>query len=164
MDVIFLGPKGHFVMNKYLYYWTWNLFIILLLYVWMKNPGHTYGGFVPAISERGMTSIYQSYLQIIWTVMFQLEYRSCWRFSRPHVLLHVHSKWSNVWGVEKKLTKSVFGEICLNMNISFIANTRIRTINLADGLDIWLASLVRWCCSPSYWYFLYHILMITWVS
>jgi hypothetical protein len=22
----------------------------------MKHPGHTYGGFVPAISERGMTS------------------------------------------------------------------------------------------------------------
>jgi hypothetical protein len=43
-------------MNKYLYYWTWNLFIILLLYVWMKRPRHTYGGFVPAISERGMTS------------------------------------------------------------------------------------------------------------
>jgi hypothetical protein len=42
-------------MSKYLYYWTWNLFIILLLYVWMKHPGYTYGGFVPAISERGMT-------------------------------------------------------------------------------------------------------------
>jgi hypothetical protein len=23
--VIFFGPKGHFVMNKYLCYWTWNL-------------------------------------------------------------------------------------------------------------------------------------------
>jgi hypothetical protein len=23
--------------------------------VWMKHPGHTYGGFIPAISERGMT-------------------------------------------------------------------------------------------------------------
>jgi hypothetical protein len=46
-------------MNKYLYYWTWNLFIILLLYVWMKHPGHTYGGFVPAISEQGMTLRYQ---------------------------------------------------------------------------------------------------------
>jgi hypothetical protein len=33
IDVIFFGPKGHFVMNKYLYYRTWNLFIILLLYV-----------------------------------------------------------------------------------------------------------------------------------
>jgi hypothetical protein len=33
IDVIFFGPKGHFVMNKYLYYGTWNLFIILLLYV-----------------------------------------------------------------------------------------------------------------------------------
>jgi hypothetical protein len=31
--VIFFGSKGHFVMSKYLYYWTWNLFIILLLYV-----------------------------------------------------------------------------------------------------------------------------------
>jgi hypothetical protein len=56
IDVIFFRPKGHFVMNKYLYYWTWNLFIILLRYVWMKHPGHTYRGFVPAISERGMTS------------------------------------------------------------------------------------------------------------
>jgi hypothetical protein len=28
----------------------------LLLYVWMKHPGHTYGGFVPAISERGVTT------------------------------------------------------------------------------------------------------------
>jgi hypothetical protein len=55
IDVIFFGPKGHFVMNKYLYYWTWNLFIILLLHVRMKHPGHTYGGFVPAISEWGMT-------------------------------------------------------------------------------------------------------------
>jgi hypothetical protein len=26
--VIFFGPKGHFVMNKYLCYWTWNLVII----------------------------------------------------------------------------------------------------------------------------------------
>jgi hypothetical protein len=31
--VIFFGPKGHFVMNKYLYYRTWILVIILLLYV-----------------------------------------------------------------------------------------------------------------------------------
>jgi hypothetical protein len=23
--------------------------------MWMKHPGHTYGGFVSAISERGMT-------------------------------------------------------------------------------------------------------------
>jgi hypothetical protein len=53
--VIFFGPKGHFVMNKYLYYWTWNLVIILLLYVWFEHPGHTYGGFVPSFSERGMT-------------------------------------------------------------------------------------------------------------
>jgi hypothetical protein len=55
IDVIFFGPKGHFIINKYLYYWTWNLFIILLLYVWMKHPRHTYGGFVPTFSERGMT-------------------------------------------------------------------------------------------------------------
>jgi hypothetical protein len=55
IDVIFFGPKGHFVINKYLYYWTWNLFIILLLYVWMKHPRHTYGGFIPSISEQGMT-------------------------------------------------------------------------------------------------------------
>jgi hypothetical protein len=54
--VIFFGPKGHFVMNKYLYYWTWNLVIILLLYLWFELPGHTYGGFVPSFSERGMTS------------------------------------------------------------------------------------------------------------
>jgi hypothetical protein len=53
--VIFFGPKGHFVMNKYLYYWTWNLVIILLLYVWFEHPGHTYGGFVPSFSEWGMT-------------------------------------------------------------------------------------------------------------
>jgi hypothetical protein len=25
MDVIFFGPMGHFVMNKYLYYLTWNI-------------------------------------------------------------------------------------------------------------------------------------------
>jgi hypothetical protein len=31
--LIFFGPTGHFVMNKYLYYGTWNLVIILLLYV-----------------------------------------------------------------------------------------------------------------------------------
>jgi hypothetical protein len=53
--VIFFGPKGRFVMNKYLYYWTWNLVIILLLYVWFEHPGHTYGGFVPSFSEWGMT-------------------------------------------------------------------------------------------------------------
>jgi hypothetical protein len=53
--VIFFGPKDHFVMNKYLYYWTWNLVIILLLYVWFEHPGHTYGSFVPSFSERGMT-------------------------------------------------------------------------------------------------------------
>jgi hypothetical protein len=33
IDVIFFGSKGHFVINKYLYYWTCNLVIILLLYV-----------------------------------------------------------------------------------------------------------------------------------
>jgi hypothetical protein len=55
--VIFFGPKGHFVMNRYLYYWTWNLVIILLLYVWFEHPGLTYGGFVPSLSERGMTKI-----------------------------------------------------------------------------------------------------------
>jgi hypothetical protein len=65
---------------------------------------------------------------------------------------------------DQMLTKSVFGEICLNMNISFIVNTRMRTINLSDGLDIWFASLIRRCSSPSDWYLLYHILMITWVS
>jgi hypothetical protein len=42
-------------MDKYLYYWTWNLIIILLLYVWFEYPGHTYGGFVPSFSEWGMT-------------------------------------------------------------------------------------------------------------
>jgi hypothetical protein len=55
--VIFFGPKGHFVMNKYLYYWIWNLVIMLLLYVWFEHPVHTYGGFVPSFSERGMTNI-----------------------------------------------------------------------------------------------------------
>jgi hypothetical protein len=55
--VIFFGPKGHFIMNKYLCYWTWNLVIILLLYVWFEYPGHTYGGFVPSFSERGMTEM-----------------------------------------------------------------------------------------------------------
>jgi hypothetical protein len=55
--VIFFRPNGRFVMNKYLYFWTWNLVIILLLYVWFEHPGHTYGGFVPAILERGMTRI-----------------------------------------------------------------------------------------------------------
>jgi hypothetical protein len=28
----------------------------------MKNPGHTYGGFVPSISEWGMTFILKRYL------------------------------------------------------------------------------------------------------
>jgi hypothetical protein len=31
------------------------MFIILLLYVWFEHPGHTYGGFVSAFLERGMT-------------------------------------------------------------------------------------------------------------
>jgi hypothetical protein len=53
--VIFFRPKGRFVMNKYLYYWTWNLVIMLLLYVWFEHPGHTYGSFVPSFSEWGMT-------------------------------------------------------------------------------------------------------------
>jgi hypothetical protein len=53
--VIFFEHKGHFVMNKYLYYWTWNLVIILLLYVWFEHPVHAYGGFVPSFLERGMT-------------------------------------------------------------------------------------------------------------
>jgi hypothetical protein len=55
--VNFFGPKGHFVMNKYLYYWTWILVIILLLYVWFEHPRHTYGGFVPSFSEQGMTPV-----------------------------------------------------------------------------------------------------------
>jgi hypothetical protein len=55
--VIFFGPKGRFVMNKYLYYWTWNLVIILLLYMWFEHPGHTYGGLVPSFLERGMTTV-----------------------------------------------------------------------------------------------------------
>jgi hypothetical protein len=32
-----------------------HLFIILLPCVWFEHPGHTYGGFVPSFSERGMT-------------------------------------------------------------------------------------------------------------
>jgi hypothetical protein len=32
-----------------------HLFIILLPCVWFEHPGHTYGGFVPYFSERGMT-------------------------------------------------------------------------------------------------------------
>jgi hypothetical protein len=55
--VIFFGPKGHFVMNKYLCYWTLHLFIILLLYVWFEHLGHTYGGFIPSFSERSVTRI-----------------------------------------------------------------------------------------------------------
>jgi hypothetical protein len=31
------------------------MFIILLPCVWFEHPGHTYGGFVPSLSERGMT-------------------------------------------------------------------------------------------------------------
>jgi hypothetical protein len=38
-----------------LYYWTWHMFILLLLYVWFEHPGHTYGGFVPSFAEQGMT-------------------------------------------------------------------------------------------------------------
>jgi hypothetical protein len=34
----------------------------------MKHPGHTYGGFVSAISERGMT----------WPVMGMIWARKCW--------------------------------------------------------------------------------------
>jgi hypothetical protein len=30
----------------------------------MKHPGHTYGGFVPTISERGMTKMHQVVLDI----------------------------------------------------------------------------------------------------
>jgi hypothetical protein len=32
-----------------------HLFIILLPCMWFEHPGHTYGGFVPYFSERGMT-------------------------------------------------------------------------------------------------------------
>jgi hypothetical protein len=32
-----------------------HLFIILLPCVWFEHPGHTYGGFVPYFSERGVT-------------------------------------------------------------------------------------------------------------
>jgi hypothetical protein len=30
------------------------MFIILLLYVWFEHPGHMYGDFISAFSERGM--------------------------------------------------------------------------------------------------------------
>jgi hypothetical protein len=33
-----------------------HLFIILLPCVWFEHPGHTYGGFVPYFSERGVTA------------------------------------------------------------------------------------------------------------
>jgi hypothetical protein len=29
----------------------------------MKHPGHTYGGFVPAISEWGMTQAFKGFVQ-----------------------------------------------------------------------------------------------------
>jgi hypothetical protein len=54
IDVIFFRPKGHSVRDKY--------FVLLNKYFVLLN-GHTYGGFVSAISERGMI-ISHYFLQI----------------------------------------------------------------------------------------------------
>jgi hypothetical protein len=43
-----------------------HLFIILLPYVWFEHPGHTYGGFVPSFSERGVTSLIKLLQNIKW--------------------------------------------------------------------------------------------------
>jgi hypothetical protein len=84
--VIFFGPKGHFVMNKYLYYWTWNLVIILLLYVWFEHLGHTYRGFVPSFSERGMTwsLMLGSWVFMLWEKLWPLNESSTKKSSKPN--------------------------------------------------------------------------------
>jgi hypothetical protein len=59
----FLWTQGSFVINRYLYYGTWILVIILLLYVLFEHPGHTYRGFVPSFSEWGMTTAQGSHAE-----------------------------------------------------------------------------------------------------
>jgi hypothetical protein len=44
-----------FVRNNTCLFVTFPLFIILLPCMRFEHPGHTYGGFVPSFSERGMT-------------------------------------------------------------------------------------------------------------
>jgi hypothetical protein len=39
----------------------------------MKHPGHTYGGFVPAISEWGMTTSYSYLMDVEFTLASILE-------------------------------------------------------------------------------------------
>jgi hypothetical protein len=79
-------------MNRYLYYWTWILVIILLLYMWFEHPGHTYGGFVPSFTERGMTILTLSNLTLRSEIICQM-FRSWWDFGevRASCAKSVHS-------------------------------------------------------------------------
>jgi hypothetical protein len=56
IDANFFRPTGHYVRDFTLFYRTLHLFIILLLYVLSKNPGHTYRGFDSVFLDHGMTA------------------------------------------------------------------------------------------------------------
>jgi hypothetical protein len=68
------------------------MFIILLLYVWMKHPGHTYGGFVSTISEWGMTPspnlIIQTFFLFIQLPMFCKIQNLMWHYSKIYKKIH----------------------------------------------------------------------------
>jgi hypothetical protein len=56
MNVIFLGPKGHFVMNKYLYLLNMeSIYHIITIRVNETSRAHVWR-LLPSISERDMTS------------------------------------------------------------------------------------------------------------
>jgi hypothetical protein len=57
IDVIFFRPMGHYVRINYSVLLNMAPVYILLLYVWFEHPGHTYGGFVSALSEQGTTPL-----------------------------------------------------------------------------------------------------------
>jgi hypothetical protein len=56
IDVIFFRPEGHFVINEYFVLLNMKSVYHIVAIRVNEHPGHTYGGFISAISERGMTS------------------------------------------------------------------------------------------------------------
>jgi hypothetical protein len=130
------------------------MFIILLLYVWMKHPGHTYGGFVSAISERGMTFHYPDKSPIIEMIqtckVWNWYFHTSKKFQNWHggriVQMEQLSFWEGVqlpnkmwiinWGSKSNLNLvwllkgfKPFGEKSIN-SIKFCLDMIFNTMNL----------------------------------
>jgi hypothetical protein len=135
--VIFFGPKGNFVMNKYLYYWTWILVIILLLYVWFEHPGHTYGGFVPSFSEQGMTGtmcVEMGRLVSVYSALYCILH---WSASLPPWLWHYGTMKTNgcPCALLHPLTQSVITFLSSSLRFKKEREKKVKTKGKKLGIE-----------------------------